>query len=214
MGINERRERSMPKRHASIWAQAFVEEFRLETGIKADRIAFERIASWHPRLRELAPSSIVKNVIASSAAAGFSVEDWIKMARRSPGLLVLKKETLRRRVPFLAKLLRLSPAELKVRLRQYPKLLCCSEKMIAKRTTVLREAIGLEESEWRHCLARFPDLSTYAVPSLKERAREQRELLDLTQAEYRKLIVHEPRLLVRGVAGMTSMLKGMTEKWN
>lgn len=214
MGIKERPERPIPKRNASIWAQAFVEELRLETGIKADRSAFERIASWHPRLRERVPSSIVKNVIASSAAAGFSVEDWIKMAQRSPVLLVLKKETLRRRVPFLAKLLRLSPAELKVRLRQYPKLLCCSEKMLAKRARALREAIGLEESEWRHCLARFPDLLTYAVPSLEERARGQRELLDLTQADYRKLIVREPRLLVRGATGMTSMLKGMTEKWS
>ena len=206
-------ERPAPKRNALVWAQEFAEALEAQTGVKVDVETMERLASWHPRLRERLPSSVVKNLVASSAAAEFSVADWVKLAGRSPVLLVVKKETLRRRVPFLAKLMHLSSAEAKMRIRRCPMLLCRSEKMTARNMAGLRKAIGLNERDWRRCLARFPEVVTYAVASLQKRTKGQRKLLDLTQAEYRKLILREPRLLGRSVTAITSMLKGMTELW-
>ena len=209
----ELHERPAPKRNALVWAQEFVDALEAETGVKVDVETMERLASWHARLRERVPSSVIKNVVASSAAAEFSVAEWVKMARRSPGLLVVKKETLRRRVPFLAKLMHLRSAELKARIRRCPMLLCLSEKLTARNMEGLRKATGLGNREWRRCLARFPEVVTYAVASLQKRTNGQRKLLDLTQAEYRKLILREPRLLGRSVTAMASMLNGMTELW-
>ena len=81
--IDEERKRPPPRRSGLVWAREFAEAFAAETGLLIDTDAIARVDFRSPRLRERVPKSVVSLIRASSAAAGFTPSEWVRMGLRN-----------------------------------------------------------------------------------------------------------------------------------
>ena len=208
---HEKQTRRAPTRSAQVWAREFLAALGGETVVSVE--AIEQIAAKDKRLRERVPSAVLAIMRSSADSLGLSVADWLRMAERFSGLMVLKEHTVRRQVNELGRALGMGSAEVKKQAKATPMLLGYGKGVLQRRMRHMRRTIGLPAPVWRRCVRRRVALVTSKPATFVKLVRGQRRVLGLTAAAYREVIARDPQLLSRSPDAIAKVIREMMALW-
>ncbi len=208
---NKGRARRAPIRSPRAWAHEFIALLHEPSGVSSEMI--EAIAAKDIRLRERLPSSVIATSCASANAANISITDWLKMAHRCAGLMVIQEKKVRRQIHEIERALIVGPAEARRHIQAQPMLLGYGKGVLQQRMTAMQRTTGLPSGVWHHCVRRQPGLLTRKPAAFVRLVRGHRRVLGLTTAEYCKLVVREPRLLACSPDHIDALIREMIARW-